>query len=319
MTKLFSVMTIYFGSFIYLIDSLESEAVFSYAILSFGIPTCKSFIWGICMKFQIKTISISISEIILRIVDYSFPSSLLSLIFCFLLLSIVQVHHTDQPQLKDPALIQLELGLVDVFISLCRFEWQTGYQEMATGLFQAEIEYSLFCPSLLLSEQSKQRLFEHFWNGNGARLGEDGAIGWSSWLEKEEESRQKAIIADSAQETEVGGWTGWSELPSRNTEISKEPEKLLEGDVGNEEIGDDLESEELKQDEEDVESMMKKLGINVDSEADSEVKDASTWKRWSEEESSRDSDQWMPVRESAGGCFCPFLLWISIFLLVPSS
>ncbi|KAJ8646889.1 hypothetical protein MRB53_008637 [Persea americana] len=212
-----------------------------------------------------------------------------------------QVHQTDKLQLKDPALLQLELGLVDVFISLCRFEWQTGYQEMATALFQAEIEYSLFCPSLLLSEQSKQRLFEHFWNGNGPRLGEDGALGWSSWLEKEEENRQKAISEDSSQETEVGGWTGWSELPFMNTEISKEPETMLEGDVGDEEIGEGLESEELKQEEDDIESMMKKLGIDVDAEADCEVRDTSTWKRWSEEESLRDCNQWMPMRESSGG------------------
>ena len=38
------------------------------------------------------------------------------------------------------------------------------------------------------------------------------------------------------------------------------------------------------------------LGIDADTDPNSEVKDITTWTRWSEEELSRDSDQWMPVR-----------------------
>ncbi|XP_058078223.1 uncharacterized protein LOC131226646 [Magnolia sinica] len=210
-----------------------------------------------------------------------------------------QVQQIGKQQSTDPAFVQLELGLVDVFISLCRFEWQAGYQELATGLLQAEIEYSLFCPSLLLTEQSKQRLFEHFWNGNGARIGEDGALGWSAWLEKEEENRQKVIIEDTSEENEVGGWTGWLEPLSKNSETSKEPEKLAAGVVTDEDIREVSETENMKQ-EEDVESLLKKLGISVDTEADTEINDSSTWNRWSEEESSRDCEQWMPVRDISG-------------------
>jgi len=51
-------------------------------------------------------------------------------------------------------------------------EWQAGYREFSISLFQAEIEFSLFCPPLLLTEHSKNRLFEHFWNSHGARVGE---------------------------------------------------------------------------------------------------------------------------------------------------
>ncbi|XXG78802.1 hypothetical protein AAC387_Pa08g2663 [Persea americana] len=94
--------------------------------------------------------------------------------------------------------------------------------------------------------------------GKMERLG--GLHGWK----KEEEKRQKVISEDSSQETEVGGWKGWSELPSMNSKISRESEIMLEGDVGDEEIGEDLEFEELKQEEDDIEFMMKKLGINVD-------------------------------------------------------
>ncbi|KAE8681526.1 UPF0614 [Hibiscus syriacus] len=89
-----------------------------------------------------------------------------------------QIHETSKP--ADSALVHQELDLVDIFISLCRLEWQTGHQELAIALFQAE------------------------------------------------------------------------------------------------------------------------LGIDVDDGAGGEVKDTLTWARWSEEESSRDSNQWMPVRAKSG-------------------
>lgn len=201
----------------------------------------------------------------------------------------------------DTAIVQLELGLVDIFLSFCRFEWQVGYQELATALFQAEIEFSLFCPSLLLTEQSKQILFEHFWNSDGARVGEEGALGWSTWLEKEEENRQRVIREELAHDNE-GGWTGWSEPLSKNKESSTNPEKDAESNVVLEEFQEETENEDIKQ-EEDTEALLKMLGIDVDVGASGEVKDISTWIRWSEEEKSRDCDQWMPVRAKSEGSF----------------
>ncbi|KAF9625216.1 hypothetical protein IFM89_020802 [Coptis chinensis] len=190
-------------------------------------------------------------------------------------------------------IIQVELGLVDTFVSLCRFEWQSGYQELATALFQAEIEFSLFSPSLLLTEQSKLRLFEHFWNENGSRVGEDGALGWSVWLEKEEENRQKVIIEDSIQESQ-GGWTGWSEPPLVKDETGRKAEGLMDGVAVGNGVEENLEDEAIQQDD-DVELLLRKMGIDVDKEAECEVKDTAVWTRWSEEELSRDSGQWMPI------------------------
>jgi len=214
---------------------------------------------------------------------------------------LMQGHQTASARLQstDPSLVQLELGLVDIFISLCRFEWQTGYQELATGLFQAEIEYSLFCPSLLLSSQSKQRLFEHFWNSGGARLGEDGALGWSTWLEKEEQNQQNIITEDISQESEVGGWTGWLDPSSKRNLTTEESENSVEDSVGHQKNEENLDNGDNEV-EDDIEALLKKLGINVDAEPHSEVKDAKTWTRWSEEELSRDCEQWMPVRQHSG-------------------
>ncbi|KAF3776353.1 hypothetical protein EJ110_NYTH48114, partial [Nymphaea thermarum] len=174
-------------------------------------------------------------------------------------------------------------------------------QELATGLFQAEVDYSLFCPSLLLSEQTKLRLFEHFWNGNGARLGEDGAVGWGEWVEKEEENRQKAaMLEESIQESEQGGWTGWSEPKMKKSEISESPLEVLENalDDDNDAV-QDPDSDDVLQDEEDLSALLEKVGIDIKTEADTDVKDVAIWKKWSEEEALRDAEQWMPLRENA--------------------
>ncbi|KAK4844836.1 hypothetical protein QYF36_024957 [Acer negundo] len=206
-----------------------------------------------------------------------------------------QVHQTVKPHSADPAIVKLELCLVEVFLSLCRLEWQAGYQELTTALFQAEIEFSLFCPSLLLTEQSKQRLFEHFWNSDGARVGEEGALGWSTWLEKEEENRQKVINEEMAQGNDEGGWTGWSEPISKSKDTGKNSEDVVNDFVVDKEIEEEIDNEDTKQ-EDDTEALLKLLGIYVDAGLNDEVKDTSTWGRWAEEESSRDCDQWMPIR-----------------------
>ncbi|CAM8981084.1 unnamed protein product [Rhodiola kirilowii] len=202
-----------------------------------------------------------------------------------------QVTHGSTLLSEDPALIQLELGLVDIFVSLCRFECQAGYQELSTALFQAELEYSMFCPPLSLTEQSKQRLFEHFWNSDGPRIGEEGAVGWSMWLEKEEERRQQLIREESAMESESGGWTGWSEPLSNETEVDTSP---AEAKIVDQEDEVESETDDTRQ-EDDTEALLKMLGIDASGHDDGDGIDTSTWARWSIEESSRDSNQWMPV------------------------
>ncbi|KAM0927264.1 hypothetical protein ACQ4PT_002987 [Festuca glaucescens] len=199
----------------------------------------------------------------------------------------------------QPSLVQLELGLVDIFVNLCRFEWQTGHRELATGLFQAQIEFSLFSPPLSLSTSSKQRLFEHFWNSGGARIGEDGALGWSMWLAKDEESRQNMVMQENPQEPEGGGWSGWFDLSRANAETNNFSNKSIEPSAADGIDPEDPDAEDAPA-QDDVESLLKKLGIDVDAEFSSEVKDAKTWNRWSAMELSRDNEQWMPVHEKSG-------------------
>lgn len=235
----------------------------------------------------------------------------------------LQVNHAAKLPVMDPTrpdqvLAELELGLVDIFLSLCRFEWQSGYHELATALFQAEIEYSLFSPSLLLTEQSKQRLFEHFWNSSEHRIGEDGALGWSTWLEKEEENRQRIIREESSRENEQVGWTGWFKPTYTREGNSVSPDVAEIDNAINKDSEEELEVADTKQ-EDDTEALMKMLGIDVNAEGDEEVKDTSTWTRWSEEELSRDCNQWLPVHASSGGhpLSCPslFFPFLTCFIL----
>ncbi|KAJ6340463.1 hypothetical protein OIU77_008259 [Salix suchowensis] len=210
-----------------------------------------------------------------------------------------QVYQNEKPSSLDPTIVQQEIGLVDIFLSLCRLEWQAGYQELATALFQAEIEFTVFCPSLLLTEHSKLRLFEHFWNSDGPRVGEEGAVGWSTWLEKEEENRQRILKEEASHDEDRGGWTGWSELLSKHEETAKNQENVVHNEVTADEFLEESENEDIKQ-EDDAEALLKQLGIDVDAEPSSEVKDSSTWARWSKEESLRDCNQWMPVHGKFG-------------------
>ncbi|KAL0341658.1 UNVERIFIED_CONTAM: hypothetical protein Scaly_1828400 [Sesamum calycinum] len=217
-----------------------------------------------------------------------------------------QVHPSGNATSVDPAIIQLELGLVDIFIGLCRLEWQAGYQELATALFQAEIEYSMFSP-FGLSEQSKRRLFEHFWGTNGARIGEDGALGWSTWLEKEEEQRQRLASEEASNVVEEGGWTGWFE-PLSKTQETEMPESTTEKDL----VAEESDVEDMKdvEQKDDVESLLKALGIDAAAEADIKVKDTKTWTKWSKAEMSRDLDQWMPLRPYSGLLSYPHCLYL---------
>ncbi|OMP04864.1 Tetratricopeptide-like helical [Corchorus olitorius] len=178
-----------------------------------------------------------------------------------------QIHQTSKP--PDSAMVQLELGLVDIFLSLCRFEWQTGHQELATALFQAQIEFSLFCPHLSLNEHSKQRLFKHFWDSGAARVGEEGALCWSVWLEKEEENRQRVMKEEGSDKVDEGGWTGWSEPLSKSKETSTNLENIADNDVMAKEFDEEIENEDVKQ-EDDTEALLKQLGIDVDPGANAE-------------------------------------------------
>ncbi|BBN07353.1 hypothetical protein Mp_4g03110 [Marchantia polymorpha subsp. ruderalis] len=195
----------------------------------------------------------------------------------------------------DVNYVEAEQGLVSIFVDLCRFNWQAGHHELAVGLFQAGIEYSLFSPPIQLTESNKLRLFEAFWSSGAPRIGEDGALGWVTWLEKEEEQLQRArevnLSGDDSEEQQDGGWTGWSEPEKEDsrTDVS------LDNDAVDMEEDTEADADVVMEEEDDA-ALLEKLGLSLDAGKDVEVNDVTVWRRWVKREAQRDREQWLPLR-----------------------
>jgi hypothetical protein len=63
---------------------------------------------------------------------------------------------------KSSSLVQLQVGLMDIFIfvNLCRSEWQTGHWELATRLFQAQMEFSNWAISEIANNYGMEILID---------------------------------------------------------------------------------------------------------------------------------------------------------------
>eukprot|EP00117_Sycon_ciliatum_P025602 scpid26069/ scgid21217/ UPF0614 protein C14orf102 len=83
--------------------------------------------------------------------------------------------HQPEPNSED--------FLLDVLTSYCSFLQQAGYCERAVALYQAMIEFNMFCPDQLLDKPRGACLafFDAFWDSNVARIGRPGSPGWKHW------------------------------------------------------------------------------------------------------------------------------------------
>ena len=81
-------------------------------------------------------------------------------------------------------------------MQLCHILRQAGHTERAVSLFQAAIELNLHHPPSLSAMKLKERLefLEAFWDSGAPRVGEEGARGWSYWIDhKDEEQGTKPL------------------------------------------------------------------------------------------------------------------------------
>ncbi|KAL5008670.1 hypothetical protein ScPMuIL_014251 [Solemya velum] len=101
------------------------------------------------------------------------------------------VHAHDVP--KD-----LPKQILDIFLQYCNFLRQAGHSEKALATFQALIEFNFFCPPSLESSPHADRVavFESFWDSGVPRSGEEGAIGWRNWLEKQNKLEHSPVDND---------------------------------------------------------------------------------------------------------------------------
>lgn len=72
-------------------------------------------------------------------------------------------------------------------MELCIFLRGAGHFEKATALFQAQIEFNFFRPTILSSETPHKDAIDFmsvYWDSSAPKVGEPASEGWSSWVEK---------------------------------------------------------------------------------------------------------------------------------------
>lgn len=119
----------------------------------------------------------------------------------------------------------------------------------------------------VLNSLLKPRLFEHFWTRNGTRVGEEGAFGWSTLLEAEE-NWWRVVNAVALLNGEEGGWTGWPEPLAKNKIGDRNPDCETNVNMEVEDIQPEWEDEDTNVDD-DNEVLPRKQGIDIDSQTKS--------------------------------------------------
>ena len=81
----------------------------------------------------------------------------------------------------------IEESLISIVTLYCLFLRGAGHTEKAIALYQALIEFNLCSPASLssgdVSLKERVEFLEPFWDSSTARIGEQGAKGWKSWVE----------------------------------------------------------------------------------------------------------------------------------------
>ncbi|KAF4637888.1 hypothetical protein G7Y89_g180 [Cudoniella acicularis] len=73
---------------------------------------------------------------------------------------------------------------------------ESGYSELAVAIWQGLLEINFCGPEQTHSREDQTRLFSEFWESEVARIGDDGAKGWRSYMNNEQGSEPSATIAD---------------------------------------------------------------------------------------------------------------------------
>jgi len=74
----------------------------------------------------------------------------------------------------------------DLFAELCMLLCGCGHYEKAVALFQAQLDFSLFRPSVLgpnTSHKDAVDFMSVYWDSAAPKFGEDASQGWATWVE----------------------------------------------------------------------------------------------------------------------------------------
>lgn len=81
---------------------------------------------------------------------------------------------------------KINLLFSEICKQLCYILNSCGYTEKAIAIYQALIEFNLFCKSDVESLAVNEKIvcFEPFWDSGAPRIGEKDAIGWTDTVQQ---------------------------------------------------------------------------------------------------------------------------------------
>lgn len=78
------------------------------------------------------------------------------------------------------------------------FLYESGHTERAMALFQAQLEYNLFCPIVLqdVNKSDQMDFLSAFWDSGVPRFGEVNAAGWATWVNNKGEPSGSSVSSN---------------------------------------------------------------------------------------------------------------------------
>ena len=76
--------------------------------------------------------------------------------------------------------------MADLFAELCTLLGGCGHFEKAVALFQAQLEFTLYRPTVLGSSTPHKDAVDFmsvYWDSSAPKFGEDSFQGWAGWVE----------------------------------------------------------------------------------------------------------------------------------------
>ena len=124
-----------------------------------------------------------------------------------------------------------------VVLRMALFMRESGFAEHATAAWQALLEFVFFKPIIVetadhnkdkLSDEATVAMFEKFWDSEVPRIGEDGAEGWASFLQKHGKPPQpRTEIVDDLKYNK-NHWKSWLASERKHSWLSRNPARTVD-------------------------------------------------------------------------------------------
>lgn len=145
---------------------------------------------------------------------------------------------------KDESLYQ---QLFYVFLRLTLYVRESGYSELAVGIWQGLLEFNFFAPNPTESPFRRLAQFREFWESEVPRIGEPNALGWSHFMENKISSEPPEPVADNAVQpldnrTIFESWATSEQLQGRASRVpARTMDEVMEDDPFRVILASDLE------------------------------------------------------------------------------